>query len=253
LRLKTACGLYAPVLFAATGVVLMSCYGHNPMLWFALAGSFFLTLAAIREADARRYLLAIALFMPATLAVISGCNRAIAYLRPHTLDAALMRLDHGVSMRLYQWTLLHVAFNLPMSLVYCGLPLFAGIVLGASAERRTLLRAMVLAALCAPAFYLAFPAAGPAHLGDPLAPRNCVPSLHMTWALLLARFSRQRMRWAAIVFAGLTAVATLAKGEHYVIDLFAAAPYTAAMVAMAKARGRTRESEPAMAMELKAS
>jgi hypothetical protein len=58
-------------------------------------------------------------------------------------------------------------------------------------------------------------------------PRNAMPSLHMTWALILLWISRglRRGRWLAAIFAFLTAVATLSTGEHYLVDLVVAFPF----------------------------
>jgi hypothetical protein len=58
-------------------------------------------------------------------------------------------------------------------------------------------------------------------------PRNAMPSLHFTWAMLVFLYTRGLPIWARIVaatFPFLTACATLGFGEHYVIDLIAAAP-----------------------------
>ena len=62
-----------------------------------------------------------------------------------------------------------------------------------------------------------------------LFPRNGVPSLHMTWALLIWLNTRSLPRWArlaalALVFA--TVFDTLASGEHYLFDLIVALPFT---------------------------
>lgn len=61
--------------------------------------------------------------------------------------------------------------------------------------------------------------------------RNGMPSLHMSWALLAwwACRNRSRLRWIMLGFALLTAVATLAYGEHYLIDLAAACPFSVAI------------------------
>ena len=57
---------------------------------------------------------------------------------------------------------------------------------------------------------------------------NCVPSLHLTWALLSARYSRWRgLMWT---FVALTVASTLALGEHYAVDLIVAVPFTAVLV-----------------------
>jgi len=93
--------------------------------------------------------------------------------------------------------------------------------------------------------YLLFPACGPeyAFAGFPavqpgapalhtlnlLAPPNCMPSLHTSTALLAWWFcSRWRFaRGAAWLNLLLTVLATLATGEHYLVDLVVAAPFAA--------------------------
>jgi hypothetical protein len=93
--------------------------------------------------------------------------------------------------------------------------------------------------------YLLFPACGPeyAFAGFPavrpgmrvlhtlnlLAPPNCMPSLHTSTALLACWFcGRWRFaRTAALLNLLLTVLATLATGEHYLVDLVVAAPFTA--------------------------
>ncbi len=61
--------------------------------------------------------------------------------------------------------------------------------------------------------------------------RNGMPSLHMSWALLSWWACREKpfLRWIMLSFAGLTAIATLAYGEHYLIDLLAACPFSVAI------------------------
>ncbi|MGA7292907.1 MAG: phosphatase PAP2 family protein [Terriglobales bacterium] len=68
-----------------------------------------------------------------------------------------------------------------------------------------------------------------------LFPRNGVPSLHMTWALLIWLNTRSLPQWArltalALVFA--TVFDTLASGEHYFFDLIVALPFTLWMQAL---------------------
>lgn len=59
---------------------------------------------------------------------------------------------------------------------------------------------------------------------DSLAPRNCMPSLHTAWGVLLAVHGYRLGRaWAAFgaLFLLLTLMATLGIGAHYIVDLFA--------------------------------
>jgi hypothetical protein len=107
--------------------------------------------------------------------------------------------------------------------------------------------------------YLVFPAAGPVYVagpefpGSPLTlaalrglhlrpvpinwqiPRNAMPSLHMTWALLVwfncKPFSRV-VRALALVFVFITVFDTLGTGEHYLIDLVVAFPFAVSIQAL---------------------
>ena len=62
---------------------------------------------------------------------------------------------------------------------------------------------------------------------------NAIPSLHFGGALILCWFCRP-WKWlyrVMAIFAGLTALATLGLGEHYLIDLVVAVPYALAILA----------------------
>ena len=107
--------------------------------------------------------------------------------------------------------------------------------------------------------YLTFPAAGPVYVAGPEYPgsplplsvlrhwpiqmvplswreaRNCMPSLHVTWALLIwfncKPFSRL-VRRLALAFVLITLFDTLGTGEHYLIDLVVAFPFAVAVQAL---------------------
>ena len=90
------------------------------------------------------------------------------------------------------------------------------------------------------AFPADFPAALPAvrlDLAQPPieAPRNCMPSLHTAWALLILWSSRPFRLWVKLL-AGtvllLTLLATLGLGQHYFVDLVVALPFALAVRAV---------------------
>lgn len=59
------------------------------------------------------------------------------------------------------------------------------------------------------------------------SPRNCMPSLHATWAILIALTLRYAPTWQRVLgalFVVMTLLATLGLGEHYLIDWLAAPP-----------------------------
>lgn len=72
------------------------------------------------------------------------------------------------------------------------------------------------------------------------APRNLMPSLHMTWALLIAMAAARiglAARIGAWVFLAATVASTLGLGEHYLIDLIVAVPFTVAVHGLASFTG----------------
>lgn len=82
---------------------------------------------------------------------------------------------------------------------------------------------------------------------DWLIPRNGVPSLHFTWALLIWWNTRTLPRWgraSALAFVLATVFDTMATGEHYLFDLIAALPFAlcmqASMVRTVAFRNRAR-------------
>lgn len=102
--------------------------------------------------------------------------------------------------------------------------------------------------------YLTIPVIGPIHVlsgfphspppvADVLAstltikevPRNCMPSLHTTWALLLWWHARPLAGWVRVM-AGMyllfTLLATLGFGVHYALDLVVAFPFALAAQAV---------------------
>jgi len=102
--------------------------------------------------------------------------------------------------------------------------------------------------------YLLCPAQGPMFafgIGDPGAvafvtnygkvghPINATPSLHMTWALLLALAGRRFGKWPArlmVCFVIGTALATVGVCEHYVSDLIVAMPFALLITAIDERR-----------------
>ncbi len=196
-------------------------------------------------------------------------------LRTNTFDAVLYRFDDSLGFhasaiagRLFAQTPL---LGNVSGVVYAGLPLFAAIQYGLQCRCKespaNILKVFLVIALAGFAVYFLFPAAGPRYLvGDlfpqhmpgvegmpldlaPLGPayRNAMPSLHMAWALALCLGARQlslSVRIAFALVAGVTALATLGLGEHYLIDLVVAFPFalTAWALCVAQASHETRRA-----------
>jgi predicted anti-sigma-YlaC factor YlaD len=140
------------------------------------------------------------------------------------------------------------------STVYHALPLAVALLCAAQIRRRPeevrrlfwLLGSTCVAGFC---LYSVCPATGPAYafpesypfgsptpheasprlLPVPGAPRNAIPSLHFSTALLIfwnARRLRRSARMAAALFLAATTFAILALGEHYLVDAVAALPFS---------------------------
>jgi hypothetical protein len=135
--------------------------------------------------------------------------------------------------------------------------------LGRRGQPARVLAVMVLAGLVGVQAYRLLPACGPVYLlgsecflGElpascatvtpadlgPVAldrsfPRNAMPSLHVGWALLVYWMCRymyraSRWHWLALAYLVITALATLAGGEHYLVDLVASFPFALALWAL---------------------
>ena len=150
-----------------------------------------------------------------------------------THDSELLAVDSWLgfpTLAVWHWASSKLIVRETMRFIYlmlCPMMAVAWIV-----EQRSVLRtSLILGGMLAFIGYGLLPAVGPTvwTTGIPysVAPRNCLPSMHLTWAALLALNCRKPwLRWTFYVFAVLTACATIACGEHYLLDLLAAFPYT---------------------------
>ena len=165
------------------------------------------------------------------------------YLRPLTYDGFLGHFDLTLGLdgfRLARFCARHSLLSIILASAYEGLPIMAGInwILERS---KTFLRAALIGAVLAVPFYLLIPACGPryAFVGYPWHPivptgligiasghpRNCFPSMHLAWAVLLVMNAKNRIWKSALaVYMVLIVLATVGGGEHYFLDLIAAVP-----------------------------
>jgi hypothetical protein len=181
-------------------------------------------------------------------------------LHPKTFDLYLYSFDSSlrvpisflVGQAFWRWpSLWWVCF-----VFYTALPLPLALVYAAHLRRtkRNALAVMIAFLVTGPLgvmFYNMLPACGPIHLfgaafpWHPLAAadarrlrvvpvllkgaRNAIPSLHMTWVLLVWWNSKGLPRWVrgvALAFVWFTVLATLGTGEHYFVDLVVAFPFS---------------------------
>jgi PAP2 superfamily len=204
-------------------------------------------------------------FVPAALFVASEWSASYLLdwteaLHPKTFDVFLYSFDSSlrvpISFLVGQLLLKNPTLRTASLAIYIALPLPLALVYACQLRRIPEKALLVMASflvtgplgvLC----YNLLPACGPVHLlgaafpWQPLptadamrlniAPvlmagaRNAIPSLHMTWVLLLWWNSRGLALWVrtiAAVFVALTVLATLGTGEHYFIDLVVAFPFS---------------------------
>lgn len=177
--------------------------------------------------------------------VLPLADRLESAVRPSTLDGRFRAVDlylHLDGFALSRICLAHEWVRWLVIVVYGTLPL--ALALAWMAGRSTVfLRGAAGGAVAALPCYLLFPATGPqyAFAGWPEAgalvrpavslvhPRNCMPSMHMTWALLAVLNVRGKWRVPFAVYAVLMSVSAVAGGEHYFIDVLAAVPFTLAI------------------------
>jgi hypothetical protein len=169
-------------------------------------------------------------YMPLVCLLALMALSAMTPLIPYTIDSALLHLDRGSSITFWHWCLAHPASYLLIRPVYVALG--PAMVLGITftRQRTRLIRALLLALIAGLACYYLFPAVGPKWVGQAGRVRNCMPSLHFAWALLLWIYANEYIRWPMFLFAVLTPIAAVGIGEHYVVDMVAAVPFTAGII-----------------------
>ncbi len=187
-------------------------------------------------------------------------------LHPRVFDPVVMALDGAFGQPSFvvgRVAAAHPALLTLLSFVYLLLPVMMAALItrqrrGAPAGSPDVLRPILLAAAVGYALYQIYPVVGPGPLlgarfpgGAPslggtdrfvvvpglAEPRNCVPSLHVGWALLLYWHGRTlggAARAGTALWLALTALATLATGQHYLVDLVMAVPFAALVDVLAE-------------------
>ena len=153
------------------------------------------------------------------------------------VDPSLLAIDralHFPTLAIWHWIYVHHSLYSAAAAIYLVLPNVVALAWIFEQNTTTRTAWLIGGLMCFVGFAL-FPAVGPAHYDWAAhsalpAPRNCLPSMHMTWALLIAIMARdRRLKFAFWIFAALTGFATIAIGEHYLIDLVVSVPFTFAI------------------------
>jgi hypothetical protein len=205
---------------------------NNPFFSLSVVGGFVLVVkffySTVYRGCANEGDLVYAAGTPLFLIVSGAPMNWVSYMTPNTYDAKLDLWEHGFSRHVWLWSTGHHWFYYPLFAVYIGLPVVIFLIMATTKgeRRKKLVLSLALGGVLVIPCYLLIPAVGPAFIGSSTAGRNCMPSMHLTWALLLWVNAKSVFKWLAALFAILTAVATIAMGEHYVIDLVAAIPWT---------------------------
>jgi PAP2 superfamily len=204
-------------------------------------------------------------FVPAVLFVASEWTASYLLdftetLHPKTFDLFLYSFDSSlrvqISFLIGQFLLKNLWLRTASLAIYIGLPLPLALVYASQLRRQKEKALAIMIAFVATGpigvlCYNMLPACGPVHVFGAAFPwnplttadalnlnvvpvviagaRNAIPSLHMTWVLLVWWNSRRLALWIraiAMLFVALTVLATLGTGEHYFVDLVVAFPFS---------------------------
>ena len=245
-----------------------------PVFWsfLGMAGLLALALRAIWAAD-DEWRTAYLTLIPAFLFVASEWTASYFLewgekARPTALDLYLYSFDASLHVQpafvMGQWFARLHAFATTSVMIYMALPVAIGLVFAGCVvrDRANALPSVVAFLITGPVgacFYTMFPALGPVHIfldrfpWHPLAyeqakslllepievagPRNAIPSLHAAWIFLVFWYARKLSlmeRIAAGIFVFFTLCATLGTGEHYLVDLVVAIPFTVFILALTR-------------------
>lgn len=223
---------------------------YGPLTWF---GMLIIMLCALRRKTPRMAIqdLLIGSVLVVGTAFMPTLISASTVQRPILFDAVFYRIDLALGLdgrQLCAYTMTHASFHEAITIVYMATA-FALMVAYAVERNFAFVWSVAVASALAPVFYFIFPAIDPnvAFPGypfkaphpafslmsnpSPAAAVNCFPSMHMTWAILIVLNAKSwKLRAPAMLFAIGTAMATIGLGEHYVVDLLAAVPYSLGVV-----------------------
>lgn len=246
---------------------ISACFGFLGLVSFLVVGF----RAIWAEPDERQQLKSILIPAAALTFFVLGSQQLLnlaGMLFPNTTDLYAYAFDGSLGFqpsfvigRLFRDYPLVGAFG---RFTYLSLPLGMALVYAAHLRRQKtaplfILELFMVAGLLGYFLYLTFPATGPGYVagpefpGSPLSlsdlrglvlhtvpipwtvPRNAMPSLHITWVLLIwfnCKPLSRLVRALAFTFVLTTIFDTLGTGEHYFIDLLVAFPFAVAVQAL---------------------
>lgn len=207
----------------------------------ALIGALIIIVSSFIRTNADKYLdLCIAVGLAVFAAAMIVPMDILIDHTPRPIDLSLYRIDLRLGidpLPLGRAVLAVPLLHTLLAFIYLHLPIFLALAYGCEGNPR-LIRASIVAPVIAFLFYFAVPAVGPIHIfsnypqSPPVlmenlySPRNCFPSMHLGWALLMALNAQKRwLKFTTWAFAAAMAVATVGLGEHYWIDLIASVPF----------------------------
>jgi hypothetical protein len=191
------------------------------------------------------------------------CLNLTTAFHPKVYDLLLYAFDVSLGVRASSFIGQLMAASAPLKifgiLVYQAMPLAICSLAALERARPTrfpagIMKLFIVTGLAGAILYNFFPAAGPIYVfGNRFpaslpavadltihpvalagAPRNALPSVHFACALLIWwNVARLSLRWRLMagVFLGMTILATIGFGEHYLVDLVVAVPFALAMQA----------------------
>jgi hypothetical protein len=191
------------------------------------------------------------------------CLNLTTAFHPKVYDLLLYAFDESLGIRASYFIGQVMSASAPLKifgiLVYQSMPLAICSLVALERSRPTrfpagILKLFIVTGLAGAILYNFFPAAGPIFMFGNRFPaslpavadlaiqpvalasaaRNALPSVHFACALLIWwNVARLSVRWRIVagVFLGMTILATIGFGEHYLIDLVVAVPFALAMQA----------------------
>jgi hypothetical protein len=257
----------------AVGGSALDLGGLNPIFEravsaFGLASLTMQVLRLVRMRSAqwtsdRAGYVALALLTPMFSAAFASSIAVPGMLRDHVYDTMVFNFDralfggHVPSFAVGRWLAQHEWLVAVATFCYWApqpLDVFVYVAERRQRVERDLMTTLFIAGFVGFTFYSIFPVVGPrvAFSDFPYGsgqirnleamartvPRNCMPSLHLTDALIVAihawRLKARRWRLLGVVNVAFTILATLGFGYHYVVDLLAAIPFTFGVLGAAR-------------------